>query len=227
MQRALLGVLAMLFTMSQAVTFSQSAGQSSVPPKAAIDITDEEVTAVLAHQPPSTDRQFRVVDFGSYQLAIGVIYRGPTAAPAAAPSRGRGAAPGAPPPVPCGQASGVSSGVSGITHDSTVETYIIKSGSGVLVTGGHIISGRQFAPDDQVTRILNGPSCTGMIAAGPDVVTRTEAGDIVIIPENVAHGWTGITDHVTYLSVRPDPKKVLQTGYVHPAIAAMKKSSSR
>jgi len=90
MQRALLGVLAILFTMSQVVTFSQS----SVPPKAAIDITDEEVKAVLAHQPPSTDRQFRVVNF-------------------------------------------------------------------------------------------------------------------------------------TYLSVRPDPKKVLQTGYVHPAIAAMKKSSPR
>ena len=223
MQRAFLGILAILSTMSQAVTFSQS----SAPPRAAIDITDEEVKAVLAHQPPSTDRQFRVVDFGSYQLAIGVIYRGPTPAPGAPPSQGRGVAPTAPPPAACGQTSGASSGVSGITHDSTVETYIITSGSGVLVTGGQLINGRQFAPDDQVTRILNGPSCSGMIA-GSDIVRRTvKVGDIVIIPENVPHGWTGITDHVTYLSVRPDPKKVLQTGYVHPAIAAMKKSASR
>jgi hypothetical protein len=53
-----------------------------------------------------------------------------------------------------------------------------------------------------------------------------KVGDIIIIPENVPHGWTGVTDHVTYLSVRPDPKKVLQTGYVHPAIAAMKKHPS-
>lgn len=223
MQRALLGVLAILFTMSQVVTFSQS----SVPPKAAIDITDEEVKAVLAHQPPSTDRQFRVVDFGGYQLAIGVIHRGPTPAPGAAPSPARGTAPPAAPRVPCGETTGESSGVNGLYHDSTVETYVITSGSGVLVTGGSIINGRRFAPDDQVTRILNGPSCTGTIA-GPDVVRRTvKVGDIIIIPENVPHGWTGVTDHVTYLSVRPDPKKVLQTGYVHPAIAAMKKSSSR
>lgn len=221
MQRALLGILAVLFMMAEVVTF----GQSSVPPRAAIDITDEEVKAVLAHQPPSTDRQFRVVDFGSYQLAIGVIHRGPTSAPAASPSQG--AAPTAPPPVPCGQTSGESSGVNGLYHDSTVETYVITSGSGVLVTGGSIINGRRFPPEHQVTQVLNGPSCTGMIA-GPDVVRRTvKAGDIIIIPENVPHGWTGITDHVTYLSVRPDPKKVLQAGYVHPAIAAMKKSPSR
>ena len=45
-----------------------------------------------------------------------------------------------------------------------------------------------------------------------------KTGDIVIIPAGVPHGWTGITDHVDYLSVRPDPDKVLQSGYVHPLI---------
>jgi quercetin dioxygenase-like cupin family protein len=43
-------------------------------------------------------------------------------------------------------------------------------------------------------------------------------GDIIIIPAGVFHGWTGITDHVDYLSVRPDPDKVLPAGYVNPAI---------
>lgn len=224
MRGAVPGVLAILLTLAQAVSFSQSSGQ----PRAAIDITDAEVKAVLAHQPPSIDRQLRVIDFGSYQLAIGVVHRGPTPAPGTAGGTqsqgGRGAAPNAPPPAPCGQATGESSGVNGITHDATVETYIITSGSGVLLTGGSIMNGRRYAADDQVTRILNGPSCTGTIA-GPNLVRRSvKAGDIVVIPENVPHGWTGITDHVTYYSVRPDQKKVLQTGYVHPAIAAMLKS---
>ena len=45
-----------------------------------------------------------------------------------------------------------------------------------------------------------------------------EPGDIIIIPPDVFHGWTKITDHVDYLSVRPDPDRVLPAGYVNPAI---------
>jgi len=40
----------------------------------------------------------------------------------------------------------------------------------------------------------------------------------VIIPFGVPHGWTDITDHVDYLSVRPDPDHVLQAGYVNPVL---------
>ena len=40
-------------------------------------------------------------------------------------------------------------------------------------------------------------------------------GDIIIMPNKVAHGWSQITDHVTYLSVRPDPDRVLPAGYVY------------
>jgi hypothetical protein len=43
-------------------------------------------------------------------------------------------------------------------------------------------------------------------------------GDIIIIPNKVAHGWSQITDHVTYLSVRPDPDRVLPAGYVYPLL---------
>ena len=31
-------------------------------------------------------------------------------------------------------------------------------------------------------------------------------------------GWSQITDHVTYLSVRPDPDRVLPAGYVYPLL---------
>ena len=38
-------------------------------------------------------------------------------------------------------------------------------------------------------------------------------------PKGVPHGWSEIPEGgVTYLSVRPDPKKVLEHGYVNPAI---------
>src|SRR5207302_1988292 len=70
----------------------------------------------------------------------------------------------------------------GIAHDSQTEGYLIISGGGTLVTGGHIVNGRKTAPDASVTTELNGPSCGGMIA-GSDVVKKVvKTGDIVIIP---------------------------------------------
>jgi hypothetical protein len=201
-------------------------------PTAATYITAEDVKAVLAHTPPSTDRQLRVLDMGTYQLAVGVVHRGPTEGPAfEAAAKARGSAPpaaanpAAPAPVPCGDSTGALSGVNGLYHDATTETYIITSGAGTLVTGGRIVNGRRSAPDNQVTTILNGPSCSGSIA-GADVVKRpVKVGDVIVIPALVPHGWTGITDHVTYLSVRPDPNKVLQKNYVHPAMTGTAKTN--
>ena len=43
-------------------------------------------------------------------------------------------------------------------------------------------------------------------------------GDVVIIPAGVPHGFTDVKEQVTYLSIRPDPDRVLPAGYVHPAI---------
>ncbi|HEX4371299.1 MAG TPA: hypothetical protein VH019_08130, partial [Rhizomicrobium sp.] len=86
-----------------------------------------------------------------------------------------------------------------------------------LVTGGQIMNGRRSGPDSEVTKILNGPSCSGQIV-GNYVARKMNVGDISVIPAGLPHGWTDITDHVTYLSVRPDPKKVLEHGYVNPAL---------
>src|SRR5439155_15001886 len=119
---------------------------------------------------------------------------------------------------PCGEAGAPSGGLpSGITHDSQTEGYVIVSGGGTLVTGGHIVNGRRSAPDSDVTKVLNGPSCSGPIA-GADVVKRVvKTGDIIIIPAGVPHGWIDIADHVDYLSIRPSDH-VLEAGYVHPSI---------
>ena len=199
-----------------AVLFSAVAVAQS--PKGATYITGDQVKAV--NSLPGVDRQIVSVDIGKINEAVGVIHRGPSAPPGGGAARG--AAPAAAPAgQPCGQtmstppADGTGGG---ITHDGQTETYYILSGSGTLVTGGHIVNGRKSAPDSEVTRVLNGPSCSGIIA-GNDVVKRVvNPGDIVIIPAGVPHGWINITDHVDYLSVRPDPDRVLPAGYVNPAL---------
>ena len=211
-------IVAIVVLASQAVTFSQS------KPTAATYITDEEVKAVNAT--PGVDRTIRVVDIGNENFAVGIIHRvAPVAGGARAGGAGAGAAAGgqraaAPPPVPCGeQASTPPAGAipGGIAHDSQTEGYVIVSGSGTLITGGRILNGSKSAPDAAVTRELNGPSCSGLIA-GADVVKRAvKTGDIIIIPAGVPHGWTDITDHVDYLSFRPSDH-VLTAGYVHPSI---------
>jgi mannose-6-phosphate isomerase-like protein (cupin superfamily) len=198
---------------------SAAAKASAQSPKAATYITDEQIKAVNAT--PGIDRQIVSVDIGKLNEAVGIIHRGPTTAGGAG---GRGAATPTPAPAeePCGEqaTAGPPAGMpSGISHDHQTETYLIVSGGGTLVTGGHIVNGRKSAPDSPVTKILNGPSCSGLIG-GDDVVKKiVKTGDIVIIPAGVPHGWSDIPDHVDYLSVRPDPDRVLPAGYVHPAIS--------
>ena len=188
-------------------------------PKGATYITAEEVA--LINKSPGVDRQIVNVDIGKSNLAVGVIHRGRTGAPPAKGAAGpTAAATPAPPPVPCGEKADSTppSTASGIAHDGQTETYVIISGGGTLVTGGRIVNGRRSAPDSQVTRVLNGPSCSGPIV-GDDVVRRVvKVGDIIIIPAGVPHGWTDIGDHVDYLSVRPDPDRVIPQLYTNPLL---------
>jgi len=162
---------------------------------------------------PGVDRQLVSQDIGKLNLSVGIIHRNATAA---AGGRGRGGG-GAAPPSDCGVSSGEASGARGIQHLHQTETYIIVSGAGTLITGGSILNGRLSGPESTVTTTLNGPSCSGTIVG--DVQRRdVVVGDIVIIPAGVPHGWANIPRHVDYLSVRPDPDRVLPSDYVHPSI---------
>ena len=164
--------------------------QNGAAPTIAFDITKAEIDNVLKNAPPSPpDRQLRVVDMGKYNLGVGIVHRGPTNDKAGDP-------------------------VTVIYHDFTPETYIIGSGSGVLTTGGVIENKRASAG---VANVMNGPSGGGIAGAGAYSRVVHE-GDIIIIPNLVAHGWSQIADHVTYLSVRPDPDRVLPAGYVYPLL---------
>ena len=175
--------------------------------RAATYITAEEVATV--NRQPGIDRTIRVVDIGSENFAVGVIHRVSGGARMFTPSN-----------EPCGEQAGAApaDGIpGGITHDAQAEGYLIISGGGTLATGGRLVNGRGFAAGSDVTRVLNGPSCSGTMA-GADVVKRVmKVGDIVIIPAGVPHTWTDVPDHVDYLSFRPSGR-TLEAGYVHPAI---------
>lgn len=194
-----------------------AAAQSSRP---ATYITAEQVKQVNAL--PGVDRQIVNVDVGNTNLAVGVVHRGRTGAPpagGAAAGAGAAAAAAATPPEPCGEKGTVPPGSpNGLWHQGQTETYLIISGSGTLVTGGRVMNGRKSAPDSQVTKVLNGPSCSGSIV-GDDVVKRVvNVGDIIIIPAGTPHGWADIPDHVDYLTVRPDPQRTIPDLYVNPVL---------
>jgi mannose-6-phosphate isomerase-like protein (cupin superfamily) len=172
------------------VALSPTSGRAQGGPTSAIDIPASDIAAVVAVESRIPDRQIRIVDMGSYNLAVGVIHRGAT-------------------PMRDGP-------VGGIMHSLVTETYVVISGTGTLVTGGTITDPGDLAPTSEVVRILNGPSQSGSTDGGR---SRTVAvGDVVIIPAGVFHGFSYIPDHITYLSVRPDPNKVLEAGYVNPAV---------
>jgi hypothetical protein len=161
---------------------------------------------------PGVDRQIISQDIGKLNLSVGIIHRN-----ALDPSARRGGGGGAAAASDCGVSSGEPSGARGIQHLHQTETYIIVSGAGTLITGGSILNGRLSGPESVVTTTLNGPSCSGTIVG--DVQRRdVVVGDIVIIPAGVPHGWASIPRHVDYLSVRPDPDRVLPSDYVHPSI---------
>ena len=166
-----------------------TSSQAGAPPTIAFDITKSDIDLVLKNAPPSPpDRQLRVVDMGKYNLGVGIIHQNPTNDKPSDP-------------------------ISMIYHDYTAETYIITSGSGILTTGGTIVNKKASAG----VNVMNGPSGNG--TAGANAYSRkVQTGDIIIIPTGVGHGWSQITDHVTYLSVRPDPDRVLPAGYVYPLL---------
>ena len=162
--------------------------ESPAPPQVAFDIPKADIDLLLKNAPPAVDQQIRVVDMGEYNLGVGIIHRGPT-----------NDKPGDP--------------ITGPYHDFTAETYIILSGGGVLTTTGTILDKK---PSTNVN-VMNGPGGSG--TAGPGAYSRRVGpGDIIIIPAGVLHVLTQITDHIDYLSIRPDPDRKLPAGYVNPLL---------
>ena len=164
--------------------------QGAVPPTIATDITAADVQKVITAPTGGGDRQMKVVDMGKYNVSVGVLRRGPTK-------------PGAP--------------VGAINHTQITEVYYIVSGTGTLLTGGTVEGAKPLPADGEIVKVAVGPSNQGTFKQ-PAQRRKVSAGDIVIIPPGVFHGFDEVADHVEYVSVRPDPDHVLPAGYVHPLL---------
>jgi len=100
--------------------------------------------------------------------------------------------------------------VRGIVHTQVTEVYYITSGGGTLVTGGSLLEPYDIPSDSPIV----GASISASTDGGHS--REVKVGDVVVIPAGVFHGWRQVDDHVTYLSIRPDPDKVLPAGYLNP-----------
>jgi mannose-6-phosphate isomerase-like protein (cupin superfamily) len=160
-------------------------------PTTATHIARADIMTVFEHMGETIDQQIRVVDIGDeVNVAVGILQRIGT--------RAEGEA------------------VNAIVHHRVTEVYYVLSGSGTLVTGGDISGDREFPADNISVLELIGPSGSRSVTNGQ---TKTiSAGDVVVIPAGVPHGFRNIQDQITYLSIRVDPDQVLPTGYEHPSL---------
>lgn len=134
MPRTLLVILAMLCVTAQAVTRSQS----GTPQRPAVDITNADIRATIRTAPTDavTDQQIRVVDIGTYNVAVGVLHRAAKAKQTA------------------------------ISHAQVTEVYHIIDGAGTFVTGGEMVEPTASPSDGNTVKVLVGPSTGGTSIRG-------------------------------------------------------------
>ena len=163
---------------------------ASAQQTAATDIMKAEIEAVYATLGQSIDKQIRGVDIGKdTNVAVGILERG---------------------------ALETEGAVGAIVHHDVTEVYYILEGGGTLVTGGPLTDTREFPSDSTSVIELIGPSGGGTFQGGES--REVSAGDVVVIPGGVPHGFSRIPDRVKYLSIRVDPDQVLPAGYVNPVL---------
>lgn len=166
-----------------------ASAQSSRTPGNGLVLSAEEIAAVVS-APGGGDREIRIVDMGRYNLGVAVLRRGATK-------------PGGP--------------TGAINHTKVTEVYYVVSGGGTLVMGGEVKDLKPLAADNELVTTVVGPGNNATFVA-PATTRAIKAGDVVIIPAGVYHGFSEVPDHIEYVSVRPDLDKVLPAGYVNPAI---------
>jgi hypothetical protein len=127
---------------------------------------------------------------GEYNFGVGVLRRGKTT-----------------PGAPIGRES---------TTSTSPRSTTSSRGTGTLLTGG-TVSGTKAVAQDNPIHGRRWPEQSGHVPAAGAAPARL-ARRRVIIPPGVYHGFDEVTDGIDYLAVRPDPHRVLQAGFVHPAI---------
>lgn len=92
-----------------------------------------------------------------------------------------------------------------VTHDVVTEIYYIMEGGGDFATGGTLLDAQPMMTNGKPTNPASiGPSKKGVKLSGGSS-RHVAAGDVVMIPPNVVHGFTKLDGHVTYMVVRVNP----------------------
>jgi mannose-6-phosphate isomerase-like protein (cupin superfamily) len=136
------------------------------------------------------DREVKIVDMGKFNLGVAVLRRAATR-------------PGAPMAV--------------INHTKLTEVYYVTSGSGTIVTGSDVENVRAIAADNELVTTVVGPGNNATLKKAAQS-RKVSAGDVIIIPAGLYHGFSEVPDHIEYVLVRPDVEKVLPAGYINPAL---------
>lgn len=158
-----------------------SAQHSTTDVATYISAADLAVTIEAAPEGRVSDQQIRHIDAGDGYIGVGVVQR---------------------------PALEAQSEVRGIQHHKQGEVYRVVSGSGTLVTSKRVRNSEPLDPKGNVVLKLTGPSSLGIIENG--VSQKIAPGDIIIIPAGVAHGFSEITETITYMVVRIDPEKLVE-----------------
>lgn len=92
-----------------------------------------------------------------------------------------------------------------VLHEVVTEIYYILDGGGDFATGGTLVDPRPMMMNGKPSNPASiGPSQKGSKVDG-GTSHHVAAGDVVMIPPNVVHGFTKLDGHVTYMVVRVNP----------------------
>lgn len=95
----------------------------------------------------------------------------------------------------------------GLQLDQVSAVVRILDGAGKFVTGGKLIDPKRMPAADPDAAVI-GPGQRGKSILGGES-RRVSAGDMVIIPAGVPHGFSEIETPITYLVIRIDTGRVL------------------
>ena len=152
-------------------------------------VSAEEIQKVVS-APGGGDREIKILDMGKFNLGVAVLRRAATR-------------PGAP--------------LGGINHTKLTEVYYVVSGSGTFISGGDVENVRALAADSELVTTIVGPGNNATFKK-PAQSRKVSAGDVIVVPAGVYHGFSEVPDHIQYVLVRPDVEKVLPAGYVNPEL---------
>ena len=148
-------------------------------------VTAADVSAT-ASRAPEMDQPIRVVDAGQYNVGVYVTRRLQEAD------------------------QGCTIEHDTVALDDVTEILRVIEGSGTLVTGGTLKNRKQMAANDPDLPVL-GPGARGTPIEGGES-RKISAGDEIIIPAGVPHGFSEIqTKSITIEVIRIDPGKLLHT----------------